>query len=101
MKLLITPSWLRRKIESEPEEAIEAGIEMTAMSENLATGKIVLISDAQLKWEDEKTARMKALLGDCDCACRWNDSYGWVPEAGCKVHDIYTPPVRPRGSEEF
>jgi len=25
--------------------------------------------------------------GDCDRACGWQDPYGFVPEAGCPVHD--------------
>jgi hypothetical protein len=28
-----------------------------------------------------------ALTGDCGCACGITEPYGFVPEAGCPVHD--------------
>ena len=32
----------------------------------------------------------EASLSKCDCdnACAWVEPYGWVPEAGCPVHDL-------------
>jgi len=29
------------------------------------------------------------LTGDCGNACGYTEPYGWVPEAGCPVHDRY------------
>ena len=29
-----------------------------------------------------------ALTGDCGCACGWVYPYGFVPEAGCPIHDM-------------
>ena len=65
--------------------------ETAAYSENLITGKVTPISQGQLDWEERKTKEMKEKLGDCDCECHWADGYGWVPEAGCPVHDQLGP----------
>ena len=60
---------------------------MMSIMENLLSGKISVVSDAQLAWEDKKTADYKLEHGDCNSICRWTDGFGWVPESGCPVHD--------------
>lgn len=29
------------------------------------------------------------LTGDCGHACGWAQPFGWVPEDGCPVHDVW------------
>jgi hypothetical protein len=54
---------------------------------NLITGAITVPTKAELQQEEYMTAVLKQQLGECDCACRYTEPFGWVPEADCPVHD--------------
>jgi hypothetical protein len=54
---------------------------------NLITGRIELPTDAELAHEERMTELTKKRLGKCDCACRYTEPFGWVPECGCPIHD--------------
>lgn len=61
----------------------------TDVSINLITGSVRVNSLEEQKRQDSMTAHYKSTLGECDgdYACMWTKEYGWVPEAGCPVHD--------------
>jgi len=59
----------------------------TDIRENLASGKISINTNAEQKNQELMTSEYKAKLGDCDNECAWVEPYGWIPEAGCPVHD--------------
>jgi len=47
---------------------------------------------AHLKLKEERgEERNIETPGDASCGfdCHWQEPYGWVPEAGCPVHDKY------------
>jgi len=54
---------------------------------NLITGELSTLSPEEEAYEEHMTSEFKKRLGECDCACRYSEPYGWVPEAGCPVHD--------------
>lgn len=41
-----------------------------------------------LEAQREHFKRLKAPIFDCGHACEYVKPYGWVPEAGCPIHDI-------------
>ena len=54
---------------------------------NLITGKNRIIPKDERQYREAMTNQKKAELGDCDFDCEWHPAFGWVPEAGCPVHD--------------
>ncbi len=51
-------------------------------SENLRLKLLVERDQADILTND-----FKKVLGQCEMECHWHPTYGWVPEAGCPVHD--------------
>ena len=59
----------------------------TDIKENLATGVVAVNTEQEQKYQDFMTLQHKKVFGKCDRECDWVKHYGWVPEAGCPVHD--------------
>lgn len=54
---------------------------------DLISGRTRAISRDELGLRQKVTEDFKKVLGECDGVCEWHPTYGWVPEAGCPVHD--------------
>jgi hypothetical protein len=59
----------------------------TCVVHNLITGEVRQLSLDEQGRNHVLTKREKQLRGECDNLCEWVHPYGWVPEAGCEVHD--------------
>lgn len=62
---------------------------------DLISGSARAISRDEAGLREKVTKDFKKILGDCDCICEWHPTYGWVPEAGCPVHDTSLPELHP------
>ena len=54
---------------------------------DLLTGETRILTDAEIQHEEFMTATLQQSIGDCEFACCWVEPFGWVPEAGCPIHD--------------
>jgi len=62
-------------------------ISMGDIRYNLLTGETTSPTQREMQHEEYMTATLKQSLGECDYECHYVEPYGWVPEAGCPVHD--------------
>jgi len=54
---------------------------------DLISGQVVIPSKHELQHEEQMTAMIKHDTSECGYECCYTEPYGWVPEAGCPVHD--------------